>query len=64
MMTKKHYIKLAEIIKKQDVGIINSPTIYMDKDEFISDLCEILKDDNPNFSKETFRRACSNITVF
>ena len=63
-MTKKDYIKIAKLIKKQDVGIINSPKIYMDKEEFISDLCEILKDDNPNFSKETFRRACSNITVF
>ena len=64
MMTKKHYIKLAEIIKKQDVGIINSPTIYMDKEEFISDLCEILKEDNNNFNEKTFKKACSNITVF
>ena len=63
-MTKKDYIKIAKLIKKQDVGIINSPKIYMDKEEFISDLCEILKEDNSNFNKETFKKACSNIRVY
>ena len=61
---KKDYIKLAKLIKKQDVGIINSPKIYMDKEEFISDLCEMLKEDNSNFNKETFKKACSNIRIF
>ena len=57
-MTKKDYIKLAELIKKHNVGIINSQTIYMRKYEFISDLCEMLKKDNSNFNKETFKSAC------
>ena len=61
---KKDYIKLAKLIKKQDVGIINSPKIYMDKEEFISDLCKMLKEGNSNFNKETFKKACSNIRVF
>ena len=63
-MTKKDYIKLAKLIKKQDVGIINSPKIYMDKEEFIYDLCDMLKEDNSNFNKETFKKACSNIRIF
>ena len=58
MMTKKHYIKLAELIKKHEVGTINPKDKFIEYNDFLWDLCEILKDDNPNFSKETFRRAC------
>ncbi|WP_290943571.1 hypothetical protein [Hyphomonas sp.] len=52
-MTKKDYIKLAEIIKKNtDVYELN-----IDWDNFLIDLTTYLKEDNPNFNKDTFYKA-------
>ncbi len=44
-MTKKDYIKLAKSIKKRHNFIPH---------EFILELCDILKDDNPRFDREQF----------
>jgi len=55
-MTKKDYIKLAQAIKgNSDNG--TSRTIY--KASFLTDLCQILQEDNPHFDRERFRTACS-----
>ncbi len=63
-MTKQDYIKLALIIKlHQDyVDMEHAPeggrhVIFFDT--FLDDLCKMLKQDNPNFNTETFRKACS-----
>jgi hypothetical protein len=58
MMTKKHYIKIAALIRKQaDRDDLNG---YQDEmlHDLTTDLCAILKDDNPAFDKDRFMTAC------
>lgn len=45
-MTRKDYIKIGDVI-------IKNPDIYQDKN-FISDLCDALENDNPNFNRDGF----------
>lgn len=64
MMTKKHYKKLAEIIKKHTkyddrlwakhgIDQYETNTIL-----FLNELCIFLKDDNQNFDIDKFVKAC------
>ena len=46
-MTKKDYIKLAELIKQG-----------LDPVQFAYELCKILENDNPRFNETTFLKAC------
>tara|TARA_B100000424_G_scaffold254221_1_gene232081 strand:+ start:386 stop:532 length:147 start_codon:yes stop_codon:yes gene_type:complete len=46
-MTKKHYIKLAELIKDHKIQ----------DHKFTSDLMKFMKDDNPRFNEKTFKGA-------
>ena len=52
-MTKKNYIKLAEIIKNNSDEI----EININWENFMKDLSSYLKYDNPNFDKDTFYKA-------
>ena len=52
-MTRKHYIKLAEIIKSNT----DDHELNIDWDNFMRDLSSYLKHDNPNFNKDTFYKA-------
>jgi len=52
-MTKKNYIKLAEIIKNNS----DNYELNINKDNFLIDLTTYLKQDNPNFNKDTFYKA-------
>ncbi len=62
-MTKKDYIKLAELIRnerqyfadwqKHGIGTIQVPL-----DHLLNGLCYILKSDNPKFDKTRFIEAC------
>ena len=52
-MTKKNYIKLAEIIKNNSDDCERN----IDKYNFLIDLVADLKEDNPNFNKDTFYKA-------
>lgn len=54
-MTKKDYIKLAELINDQTA--IPSQQ-FICKEAFINGLCSILKEDNPRFDRERFIAAC------
>ena len=62
-MTRKDYIKLAEIIK--DNGRLSSvrgqPRHVLDRGEFMHALCGMLEDDNPNFNEPIFREATGEI---
>ena len=55
-MTKKNYIKLADIINKNTRygNIRNNIKRVIDLDIFYSDLVEYLKKDNPNFNAVKF----------
>lgn len=63
-MTKKDYIALANIIKTNT----NTVTMYVAStpfinqsikyNEFMIDLCTLLKSDNPLFNEKQFRKAC------
>jgi hypothetical protein len=62
-MTKKDYIKLANIIKNErqyfaDWQKSGIGTIQVPLDHFVNNLCFILQDDNPNFDKTRFIQAC------
>jgi len=52
-MTKKNYIKLAEIIKSNS----DDMELNINWDNFLIDLTTYLKEDNPNFNKDTFYKA-------
>lgn len=47
-MTKKDYIKLAEVLKRHEVS-----------NDFIVDLCNMLYMDNDKFNTQTFLKACN-----
>ena len=49
-MTKKHYIKLAEIIKSNS----DDMELNINWDNFLIDLTTYLKEDNPNFNEQKF----------
>ncbi len=62
-MTKKHFIKLAELIKDNGrmASVRNNPMFVIDKREFMNDLCDFLKQENPNFDEDKFREATGEI---
>jgi hypothetical protein len=65
-MTKKDYIALANIIKKNTVetelaGQYSESNCYrldLPVKQFMNDLCRLLKSDNPHFDEDKFRKAC------
>ena len=62
-MTKKDYIKLAKLISKHRTAanLRRGITFVIKKGEFMIDLCEYLKQDNPNFDEIKFREATGEI---
>ena len=57
-MTRKHYIKIASIIKDNEVGIVNTNDLYLRKDNLINDLILMFEDDNYLFDRQRFIDAC------
>ena len=58
-MTRKDYIKLAEIIKDRSYsdGQVNGESRHvLDRGEFMHDLCRMLEDDNPKKVQRSRRR--------
>ena len=62
-MTKKDYITLAKLISKHrtSANLRRGITFVIKKGEFMIDLCEYLKQDNPNFDEIKFREATGEI---
>ena len=58
-MTKKHYIKLAELINNNSRygNIRDDIKRVIDLDKFYNDLVVFLKQDNPNFDTNKFWNA-------
>ena len=57
-MHRKHYRKIARIIKENEVGIVGTNELYLNKDRFIDDLIDWLEDDNQLFDRYKFIEAC------
>ena len=62
-MTKKDYIALAKLLTKHKTmaNLKRGVTHVIKKGEFMIDLCEYLKQDNPNFDEIKFREATGEI---
>jgi len=62
-MTKKHFIKLAKLIKDNGrmASVRNNPMFVIDKHKFINDLCDFFKQENSNFDEVKFRQATGEI---
>ena len=63
-MTRKDYIKLAEIIKNntyKDGQVDGESRQVLDHGEFMHELCYVLEEDNPNFNELVFRGAAGEM---
>ena len=61
-MTRKDYIKLAEIIKDSSYLLkVDSRHVVLDRGDFMQGLCQMLENDNPNFDERKFREATGEI---
>ena len=62
-MTRKDYIKLAELIKKNGTAanLRRGFTWVITKGTFMNDLCDYLQEDNPKFNEVKFREATGEI---
>ena len=64
-MTRKDYVKVAEIINKfLDVVVDNesfdmTPIIAITHDNLIDEFIEFFENDNPNFDADKFWEACT-----
>jgi len=66
MITKKHYIKIAEILNRQSIDLSRVDnkdySLYEAKQtavrQIIEDLANYFETDNPNFDKVKFKEAC------
>ena len=55
-MTKKDYIKIADVIN--ELSFIKDELNFklVTKIELVNDLCEMFKKDNPNFNENKFKK--------
>ena len=63
-MTRKDYIKLAQIIKATTIILMDrleESRHVLDRGDFMQGLCQMLENDNPNFDERKFREATGEI---
>ena len=62
-MTRKHFIKLAELIKSNSTLENGRQGIrhVLDRGDFMDGLCDFLRQENPNFDEIKFRQATGEI---
>ena len=60
MFTKKHYKTIAEIINETTDESVSIGVIYpkIDKRKFVFELADYFEQDNPQFDRERFIKAC------
>tara|TARA_B100000282_G_scaffold206089_1_gene151382 strand:+ start:160 stop:360 length:201 start_codon:yes stop_codon:yes gene_type:complete len=62
-MTRKHFIKLAKLVK-DNTTLANQKSgikFVINRGEFMNELCDFLKSQNPNFNERKFREASGEI---
>ena len=60
-LTKQHFNKIAEVIKKHFEVVendINDKTLFNTSMDFIDELSDYFKTQNPLFNKNQFKKAC------
>jgi hypothetical protein len=55
MMTRKDYVKVAEILKNFHENISNNENDFID---LVYDFADMFAEDNPNFQEKKFVQAC------
>ncbi|QDP64578.1 MAG: hypothetical protein Tp1100DCM00d2C33371621_36 [Prokaryotic dsDNA virus sp.] len=62
-MTRKHFIKLAELIKDNSrlANVRNNPMHVIERGIFLNQLCDFLKSENANFDVKRFREATGEV---
>jgi hypothetical protein len=62
-MTRKHFIKLAELIKDNSrlANVRNNPMHVIERGIFLNQLCDFLKSENANFDVKRFKEATGEI---
>jgi hypothetical protein len=62
-MTRKHFIKLAELIKDNSrlANVRNNPLFVIEQGKFVDELCDFLKSENANFDVKRFKEATGKI---
>ena len=58
MISRKHYVAIASIIKDNTIYLNNSTRRILKKDSLINDLCQVFARDNNLFDSSRFRNAC------
>ena len=58
IMTKKHYIKIAKIIKDSTIVTGDDMIYTINKTNLVIDLCKVFKQDNALFNNIKFIDAC------
>ena len=62
-MTRKHYVKIAKIIKDNTLTIedvMRDTQPILNKDSFVNILCDMLYKDNNLFDRQRFIDACND----
>jgi len=62
-MTRKHFIKLAELIKDNSrlANVRNNPMHVIERGIFLNQLCDFLKSENANFDVKRFKEATGEV---
>ena len=60
MLSRKHYISIAKIIKDNSINIDKPYKSTINRDSLIIDLCMIFKQDNNLFNSDRFISACKD----
>lgn len=65
MFTRQHYKAIAKIVDgKTCVQFLsNNPFDYLSKNQLVDALADMFQDDNPNFNREKFTKACGRYPV-
>ena len=60
MLSRKHYISIASIIKDNTSQTEDNNTLIIDRDSLINDLSVVFAKDNSLFSRDKFVDACND----
>ena len=60
MLSRKHYISIAKIIKDNTCEVEDTTWKVLDKDTLVNKLCQVFASDNTLFSRSRFVEACND----
>ena len=60
MLSRKHYILIAKIIKDNTCEVEDTTWKVLDKNTLVDKLCQVFARDNSLFSRDRFVEACND----